>query len=447
MYQVQDSATLARLRRRLAGARREGRPPVARTVVLLGLTSLLTDISAEMVSAVLPLYLVTIRGLNPAQFGVIDGIYQGGSALVRIVFGFVADRLRRYRDVAALGYGLSAASKAGLIAAGGAWTAVGVMVLADRVGKGIRTAPRDALISMSGPRESLGIAFGVHRAMDTFGAMIGPIIAFGLLALDPDNFTGLFLVSLCFALVGLAILMLLVDEPEHLPAAVAASHETAVEPADVAAAAAPRSAEPGPPPPTATLAGATRLARTPPFGGLVGVAALLGLVTISDAFVYLELERQIDFDASIFPLLYVGTALVFMILAVPIGRLADRAGRPRVFLGGYAVLLAMYVILQVAPTDVAMLPLALTALGVFYASTDGVLAALGSALTPEHLRGTGLAMLGTATGLARFGASVAFGAAWALAGVETALLGFTIALALALPAAAAILIRTGAVRA
>ena len=117
MYEIQDSVTLGRLRRRLARARREGRPPVARAVVLIGLTSLFTDISSEMVSAVLPLYLVAIRGLDPVQFGLIDGIYQGGSAIVRVIFGFVADRMRRYRDVAAVGYGLSAVSKLGLLAA------------------------------------------------------------------------------------------------------------------------------------------------------------------------------------------------------------------------------------------------------------------------------------------------------------------------------------------
>ena len=420
MYEVQDSATLARLRRRLAGARRDGRPAVGRTVVLLGLTSLLTDISSEMVSAILPIYLVAIRGLDPAQFGVIDGIYQGGSALVRMVFGFVADRMRRYRDIAAVGYGLSALAKVGLIAAGGAFGAVSAMVLADRTGKGIRTAPRDALISLSGPPESLGLAFGVHRAMDTCGAMIGPIIAFGLLALDPGAYDGLFLVSFCFALLGLAVLLLLVREPPHDSAV--AAEPAPLDPALGAAAA------PAPAPPRATIAEAARLATTRRFGGLVAVAALLGLVTISDAFVYLELERQIDFDASIFPLLYVGTALVFMVLAVPVGRLADRVGRPRVFLGGYGFLFALYLTLQVAPSGVALLPLSLIALGLFYASTDGVLAAIGSTLAPEHLRGTGLAVLGTATGLARFAASIAFGALWSLSGVDTALLVFTIAL-------------------
>ncbi len=433
MYQIQDSATLARLRRRLAGERREGRPLVARTVVLLGLTSLFTDISSEMVAAILPLYLVTIRGLDPAQFGVIDGIYQGGSAVVRIAFGFAADRLRRYRDVAGIGYGLSAVSKLGLIAAGGSWTGVSAAVLADRTGKGIRTAPRDALISKSGPRETLGLAFGVHRAMDTFGALLGPIVAFALLALAPDDFTGLFVVSLCFALVGLAILMLLVDEPEHH-----AEAEPAREAEHAPRPETPAPQEHGP----ATLAGAARLATTPGFAGLVAVAFLLGLVTISDAFIYLELERQIDFDASIFPLLYVGTATVFMVLAVPVGRLADRIGRPRVFVGGYMLLLLLYLLLQATPAGAAMLALTFVTLGTFYAATDGVLAALGAAMSPEHLRGTGLAMIGTATGVARFAASVVFGVLWTLAGVETALVVFTISLAASILAAGAVLGRS-----
>jgi MFS family permease len=438
VYEVQNSAALARLRRAVLRARRGGRPLVTRTVVLIGLTSLFTDISSEMVAAVLPLYLVTIRGLDPVQFGVIDGIYQGGSALVRIAFGFVADRLRRYRDVAAFGYGISAFSKLGLIAAGSSWGAVTATVLADRTGKGVRTAPRDALISMSSAKESLGVSFGVHRALDTLGAMIGPIIAFALLALAPDAFNELFLVSFCFALIGLAILLLLVEEPPHPKAAPAAGPDA---PAAV------------PPPAETPAAGdgrkvsvkdAGRLAATPGFGGLLAVSALLGLVTISDAFIYLELEREIDFDASLFPLLYVGTAAVFMTLAVPIGRLADRVGRMRVFLGGYALLLLLYAELQLGPATGAAVPIALATLGLFYAATDGVLAALGSAMTPERMRGTGLAMLGTATGLSRFGASLAFGALWSFAGVETALLVFTIALAVALIISAAILLRPAA---
>jgi MFS family permease len=418
MYQVQDSTALLRVRRRFRVARTDGRPLVARTVVLLGLTSLVTDISSEMVAAVLPLYLVTVRGLNPLQFGVVDGIYQGGSAIVRIAFGFVADRMRRYRDVAAVGYALSAASKLGLLLAGSVWTTISGVVLADRIGKGIRTAPRDAMISLSSPPEALGTAFGVHRAMDTCGAMLGPLLAFGLLSISADNFHGIFLVSLCFAVIGVAILLLLVRDPAR------------------------ESTERAPAQPRLTLRGAGSVLATPRFGSLVAVATVLGLVTVSDAFVYLSLQRSLDFDPSLFPLLYVGTALVFMTLALPAGRLADRAGRLPVFLGGYVIQLGLYAILVTQPANATFLPLALVALGMRYAATDGVLAALGAAAVPERLRGTGLAVLGTATGLAQFGASVAFGALWTFAGPTEALVWFTAALGAALLLSGAALHRT-----
>lgn len=407
MYRVLDSSALLAARRRLAQARHEHRPLVARTVVLLGFTSLFTDISSEMVSAILPLYLVSIRGLDPLQFGVIDGIYQGGSAIVRVVFGYVADRLRRYRDVAAAGYGLSALSKLGLVLVGGAWTAIGGLVLADRIGKGIRTAPRDAMISLSSARDQLGLAFGVHRAMDTCGAMIGPLLAFALLAIAPDNFDGLFLISFCFALIGLAVLVFLVREPKGT--------EGAAEP-----------------PPHPTTREAARLVRIPRLRVLLAVTGVLSLLTVSDAFIYLELQRRIDFNASIFPLLYFGTALTFMLLAVPVGRLADRAGRERVFVGGYVVLLLVYVLVQAAPATTLLLLASMAMLGTYYAATDGVLAALGSALTPEPLRGTGLAVLGTVTGVGRFGASILFGAAWTIYGPTTALTVFSAALGTAL---------------
>src|SRR3712207_2326191 len=215
MYQVANPGEVLKARRRLSSRR----VPVSRTVLLLGLTSLFTDISAEMVATVLPLYLVFVLGLTPLQFGLLDGLYQGASALVRLGSGFIADRWRRHKEVAALGYGLSAASKLGFLAAGASVGAIGAVVLADRTGKGIRTAPRDALISLSTPRSGLAAAFGVHRALDTTGAMLGPLLAFGLLALAPLAFDAIFVVSFLFALVGLAILLLFVENrPVPAPA-------------------------------------------------------------------------------------------------------------------------------------------------------------------------------------------------------------------------------------
>src|SRR5215216_1313925 len=172
MYGVQDSGALVAAHRSLFGRRRV----VGRTVLLLGLTSLFTDVSAEMVATVLPLYLVYTLGLSPLAFGVADGLYQGGAALVRVASGFVGDRWRRHKTVAAVGYGLSAACKLGYLVVGGALGGLSALILLDRTGKGIRTAPRDALISLSTPREHLGRAFGVHRALDTAGAMIGPLL-------------------------------------------------------------------------------------------------------------------------------------------------------------------------------------------------------------------------------------------------------------------------------
>jgi MFS family permease len=402
VYQVQSSTALLRGHRRLLSRGR--RLPVSRTVVLLGVVSLLTDVSAEMVSTVLPLYLVYTLGFTPLQYGVVDGVYQGASSLVRLGAGFGADRWRRHKEVATLGYGISAACKLGLVLVGTSFSAIGALVLLDRTGKGVRTAPRDAMISLSASPATLGTAFGVHRALDTTGAMLGPLAAFGLLALAPLAFESVFLVSFCVALVGVGILVLLVDGPRHAPAASGAR-------------------EPAP-----SLREAARLLRVPGFARLLVVGSLLGLATLSDGFLYLALERRVDFEPTVFPLLFVGTAVVYMLLAVPAGRLADRVGRGRVFLGGYALLVLLYGVILLPSAGWWALPLALGLLGVYYAATDGVLMALGSGLTPPALRSTSLALLGTATSVARLLASVVFGALWVTIGMEAAVVCFGVVL-------------------
>src|SRR5215207_9955886 len=224
MYQVQSPTPILRGRARVrAGPRARAR--VSSTVLLLGLTSLLTDISSEMVSAVLPLYLVIANGYSPLAFGMIDGLYQGGAALVRVGAGFVGDRWQRHKEVATTGYGVSAACRLALLTAGSSIGAIGAIVLADRTGKGIRTAPRDALISLTTDERHLGTAFGVHRAMDTTGAMLGPLLAFAILAAAPLAFHSLFLVSLCFAVVGLMVIALFVRNPVR-PVGVASAPPT-----------------------------------------------------------------------------------------------------------------------------------------------------------------------------------------------------------------------------
>src|SRR5919198_1091823 len=248
MYQVSSSAAVLRAHKRLL-SRAPSTPRVARTVLLLGLTSLVTDISSEMVSAVLPLYLVYVGGFTPLAYGVIAGVYQGAPAFVGLASGFIGDRFRRHKDVAASGYGLSAITKLLLATVGTAVSSIGAVILLDRIGKGIL-----------------------------------------VLFVDPKR-------------------------------AAADSGEPVRQP---------------------TLRGALRLVRIPRYRTLLVAGGALSLATASDAFIFLTLQRKLDLGTSLFPLLFVASSAIYMLLAVPMGRLADRIGRGRVLLGGYTLLLGVY---------------------------------------------------------------------------------------------------------
>ena len=392
-------------------AARRGARGVSRVVVLLGLTSLLTDVSSEMVAAVLPLYLTVSLGLSPLQYGFVDGLYNGVTVLVRLVGGFTADRSRRPKLVATIGYGISAVSKFALLPVS-SLAAVSAVVATDRVGKGLRTAPRDALIAGASRPEMLATAFGVHRALDTVGAMCGPLLAFGLLAVVVDGFDVVIAVSGCIAMVGVALLALLV--PDHRPPRAPTGHEPSLR--RVLAVSGGRQMRP-----------------------LLAAVALLGVVTVSDGFLYLVIQERHDLAVAFFPLLFVGTSAVYLTLAVPMGRLADRLGRGKVLVGGHVALLLAYVAALGTLPGLAGVVVCLVMLGTYYAATDGVLAAAGAALLPTQVRGSGLAVVQTVTAGSRLVSSLLFGALWAAYGRNAALAVFAVALALALPPAARLL--------
>ena len=395
------------------GRRRGLRPGVAPVVLVLGTVSLITDISSEMVTAVLPLYLVTTLGFSPLAFGTLDGVYNGVGALVQLTGGHLADRIRNHKLLAGLGYGLSALCKPLLLLVSSIG-ALGTVLALDRTGKGLRTAPRDAMISLSTPSEKQGRAFGVHRAMDTTGAMLGPLAAFFILRAAADGYDAVFGVSACVAVLGVLVLVLFVPGKRG-----GARPDDAGAPEDAGAA-------DGKPP--VRVREALALLKLPRLRALAGCAALLGLTTVSDAFVYLLLQRRADIGDAWFPLLPLGTAAVFLLLAVPLGALADRIGRRTVFLAGHVSLLTGYALLLWAPATPALPFLVLALHGVFYAATDGVLPAALADIVPEHLRATGLALVGTSQALARFCCSLAFGAAWTVWGDGPALAGSAIGL-------------------
>jgi MFS family permease len=388
---------------------------VGGTVLALGTVSLLTDISSEMVTAVLPVYLTLAVGLSPLAFGFLEGIYQGVSVLVRLAGGYAADRFGRPKATAQVGYGLSAVCKLGLLSATGA-PGIGAVLAVDRTGKGLRTAPRDALIAAAVPPTLLGRAFGVHRAMDTTGAMLGPLLAFALLLYLPGDYDSVFLTSFAVAVLGCAVLWAFVRERPALPGR---------DPVRWRA--------------LCGLVADVRLRR------VAVVSLVLGLLTVSDGFLYLLLRDRGAVDAAYFPLLFVGTAAVYLVLAVPLGRLADRLGRVPVLLGGHVALLLTY--LAFVDTDLlgdgVLVAVVLGGLGIYYAATDGVLAAVAAGLTQARLRASGIALVQTAVAAGRLFSAILFGFLWTAWDQHMAMVLFAGALALALPVAWSLL-RTAA---
>ncbi|MFE2422243.1 MFS transporter [Streptomyces hokutonensis] len=405
---------------------------VAPTVFALGAVSLITDVSSEMVTAVLPLYLVTGLGLSPLGFGLLDGIYNGFSALVRLAGGHLADRGGgRHKWVAGVGYAISAACKPLLLLAH-TLTPIGLILAADRTGKGLRTAPRDALISLSSTPENRGRAFGVHRAMDTAGALLGPLVAFLILRATVDGYDAVFTVSFCVAVVGVLVLVLFVPGGRGPSGPEQGRRDSGVGPRE-------RTAVGRPPRPT--LRAAFALLGRRDLRRITVCALLLGLATVSDSFVYLLLQRRLGVPDRWFALLPLGTAAAFLLLAVPLGRLADRVGRWRIFLAGHGALLTAYALLLTSWHGTALPYAVLLLHGGFYAATDGVLMAAASDSVPEELRSSGLALVQTGQAAARFVCSLGFGAAWTLWGDRTALM--LSAAALAVCAAFALTLRPG----
>ncbi len=413
------------------------RSRIPATVIGLGLVSLLTDVSSESVAAVLPLYLTVVLGFGPLAYGFIDGINQAVSALVRLVGGFWADRTRRPKPVATLGYASSAASRFGLLLLQGFWP-ITAMITVDRLGKGLRTGPRDAMIAAASDPRSLGRNFGVHRALDTTGALIGPLIAFAILVAVPYGLGGyrsVFAVSAAFAVIGVAVLVLAVPGAKRnraLEKAVAGS-STGSGSVDGGGSG---SVEAGDRPRLRDLV-------RPRNARLLIAAGLLGLMTIGDGFIYLALADSGGIPPQAFPLLFVGTSATYLLLAVPFGRLADRFGRWKIFLGGQVLLLGAYLITAGGSVGIVGVLVILGLLGLYYAATDGVLSALAAQEAPERGRASGIAAAQTVVAIARFGASVGFGVLWQFTDQRTALLVVAAGLLAAIPIAGWLLAGAG----
>jgi MFS family permease len=408
--------------------------PVPRVVYWIGLSSLLADVSAEIVASALPIFLFSVLQFSPLQVGLLDGLYQGGAALVSVMAAYIADRRRRNRLVAFTGYALSCVSRVGLLLSANFGMLAAVLSLSmDRVGKGIRTAPRDAIIAAHTPAQSMGAAFGVHRSMDAVGAFVGPLLGAGLLWWSPERYEWIFVASILFGAAGLVVFKTKVREP-IVPVESAASGSDSTMPATNASNSAPL--------PIRTAFGL--LTACKPFVRLILLAVLLCTFTISDGLLYLVLQREGSFSGAAVPLMFAATALVFLLAAVPLGRAADRIGPVRMFLMGYAVLAIAYLSVAFGSHSNGLLVVLVVALlGLHYAATDGVLVAIAARVLDERVRTTGLAVLSSATGFMRIASSAFFGLLWQYGGQHAVVSVFAVGMVCCCVAAVLTLRRLG----
>lgn len=378
-----------------------------RTVFILGVVSLLTDASSEMIYPLLPLFLATSLGTGAAFIGLIEGVAESTASLLKLFSGWWSDRLGRRKAIVVGGYTLSACARPLVALAGTGWHVLAVR-FTDRVGKGLRTAPRDALIAAATPEGSWGRAFGFHRAMDHAGAVIGPLIAFALLATVVHDFRVVFALAAIPGLLAVGVLAARVAD------APAAARETT-----------------GPP----------RLSLAPfpaRFRAVLAVVTLFTLGNSSDAFLLLK-AHAVGIGAASIPLLWIVLHLSKAFSSTPAGMLSDRVGRPRLIIAGWLVYAAVYGGFAVADRAWQIWAL-FVVYGLFFGLTEGVEKAYIADLATPDLRGTAYGLYHAAVGLTALPASLLMGLVWEHVSPAAA---FTVGAALALAAAALFLLIPG----
>ena len=359
---------------------------IPRGVWILGFVSLLMDVSSEMIHALLPLYLTVGLGASALTVGVIEGVAESTALVVKVFSGALSDRLRNRKWVSAAGYGLAAFSKPLFALANGAGL-VFVARFADRIGKGIRGAPRDALIADLTPSAVRGAAFGLRQSLDTIGAFAGPLAAMARMLAWNDDFRAVFWVAVVPAMLSFALIVFAVHEPKA-------------------------PAEAPSPAPKFTRAMLASLGRT--FWMVTALGAALTLARFSEAFLILR-AADLGVAPAFAPLVLVGMNVVYAATAYPVGRLADRMSGRVLLALGIAMLAVADVVLAFA-SSVVMLGAGVALWGLHMGLTQGLLAAMVSKASPAALRGTAFGMFNLASGVAMLLASAAAGALWQFVG-------------------------------
>lgn len=359
-----------------------GRAKIPRTVWALGFVSLFMDLSSEIVHALLPLFLTTVLGASVAMVGLIDGVAESTASIAKVFSGYVSDRMGRRKPLILLGYGLGALSKPFFPLADSATFILGAR-FADRIGKGLRGAPRDALVADVTPLEIRGRAFGLRQSLDTVGAFAGPLLAIGLMALFAGDMRMVFWIAVIPGVLAvLCVLFGVEDAPPVTPDAV--------------------------PRPPVRMADLKRLPRA--FWITVAIGVVFTLARFSEAFLILKANQE-GLSLTLAPLVLVVMNVIYALGAYPAGGLSDRIRARTLLIWGLTCLIA-------ADLALAMLPglggtfLGIALWGAHMALTQGLLAKLVADHAPPELRGSAFGLFNLASGIALLFASVVAGLMW-----------------------------------
>ena len=361
-------------------------------VWVLGFVSMLMDISSEMVHSLLPMFRVTVLGTSAFTVGIIEGLAESTALIVKVFSGALSDYLGRRKGLAVFGYALGALTKPLFAVASGIGMVVTARLL-DRVGKGIRGAPRDALVADLTPSHVRGAAFGLRQSLDTVGAFAGPLIAVGLMLLWSNDFRSIFWVAVVPGLLAVALLLFGVREPERQPGT-ARTNPIRRE-------------------------NLKRLGR--PYWWVVGIGAVFTLARFSEAFLVLK-AQQSGMAMALVPLVMVAMNLVYAASAYPFGKLSDRMNHSTLLAFGLVVLIAADLVLAGANRWSTLLA-GVALWGIHMGMTQGLLATMVADTAPADLRGTAYGFFNLVSGVAMLFASGIAGWLWDSYGAATTFLG------------------------
>lgn len=354
----------------------------------LGFVSLLMDLSSEMIHALLPVYLVAVLGTSMLSVGIIEGVAEASASIVKIFSGALSDWLGKRKVLAAMGYGLAAFTKPVFPLAGSlGWLIAARFV--DRVGKGIRGAPRDALVADITPTDLRGASFGLRQSLDTVGAFLGPLAAIGLMWVTGDYIVAVFWIAVIPAFLSFALITIAVKEPER-----SAARRRINMP----------------------LSGRELKQLGAPYWWIVAIGTVFTLARFSEAFLVLR-AQSVGLSLALVPAVLVIMNITYALSAYPIGALSDRMDRMTILIIGLVMLLVADVVLALA-TGIMGVAIGAALWGLHMGFTQGLLAALVADTAPAELRGTAYGVFNLVSGLALLLASVVAGTLWDVAGPQ-----------------------------